>query len=175
MSDERLRELERKWQETGAAADRLAYAHGLERADRFEDIARVYQPLLAEKPELRIEYLPLSPLKPEDAQALERLLDVLPDDTIKYLIGSAVARKNYQDIDLLLCGAEWNHEVIADYLREHLAAFTVTGFPPHEGGQWDAYCNIDHRIKGTLNTALFDLCITTQTKFDDDRLRMRLQ
>ena len=175
MSDTRTREIERRWRETGADADRLAYASELKRAGRYEDIARVYQPILEETPSTHQEYLKVSPVSERDAQNLQVLLDKLTifDGTRKWLIGSSIIRPNYKDIDVLIYSSEFGITELPDHLSYEFPEFLIISsiWPPQNGS---AYASIDSRIRGILNETLFDLCFT-RGQFDDTRFRMRLR
>ena len=76
MSDERLRALERRWNETGAGADRQRYALELKRAARYSDVTDLYQPLLEGRftCELRNEYLEQSAVSLDQRYVLNILL-----------------------------------------------------------------------------------------------------
>ena len=110
MSDSELRELDRRWRETGAHTDRQAYALALKRTGQYEAVAKLYSPLVDAQfsrawhagAQLRHEYFTFSPVREADVEALEEIVIPAMDfsfDDRAWLTGSALKRTSYADIE----------------------------------------------------------------------------
>ena len=182
MSDTRTRELERRWRETSAGADRLAYASELKRAGRYEDIARVYQPILEETPSTHQEYLRVSPLTEKDTRNLEELIQHQPLQGMRiWHIGSSVVRPDYNDVDLLIEINYLNFDV-ADFqiaIQNNISQFSIDSvqgpYPQIVRPGYAQHGNLALRIQGTYKETHFDLCMIPHVQFNDERFRMRLR
>ncbi|MBS3148764.1 hypothetical protein J4219_07815 [Candidatus Woesearchaeota archaeon] len=100
MSDEQLREFERRWKETGAGEDRQRYSQSLKRAADHETLVRLYSPMLEEgfTPQLRTEYFSYSPIQEQDKPNLEHVLSHYTEHL--WLFGTALMMDSYNVIRL---------------------------------------------------------------------------